>query len=111
MSYEITTQKQKVEQKAKWDINYAYISYKGTYLVTSINNDASTKIIIQNTQSKEIITIPDLPEGDISSVNISDSETQMTFYLSNSKIPRDLFLYHLKTKTLKKSSQIPSILK
>ena len=91
MSYEITTQKQKVEQKAKWDINYAHISYKGTYLVTGINNDASTKIIIQNTQSKEIITIPDLPEGDISSVNISDSETQMTFYLSNSKIPRDLF--------------------
>jgi dipeptidyl aminopeptidase/acylaminoacyl peptidase len=102
MSYEINTQKQKVEQKAKWDINYAFMSYKGTYIVTGINNDASTKIIIQNTQSKEIITIPDLPEGDISSLNISDSETQMTFYLSNSKIPRDLFLYHLKTKTLKK---------
>ena len=35
-------------------------------------------------------------------LNISDNETQMTFYLSNSKIPRDLFLYHFKTKTLKK---------
>ena len=102
MSYDIATQTQKIEQKAKWDINYAYLSQSGTYLVTRINNDASTKIIIQHTQSKEIITIPDLPEGDISSVNISDSETQMTFYLSSSKMPRDLFLYHFKNKTLKK---------
>jgi len=102
MSYDIATQTRKVEQKAEWAISYAYLSQNGAYRVTGINEDASTKIIIQDTHSKEIITIPNLPEGDISSVNISDSETQMTFYLSSSKMPRDLFLYHFKNKTLKK---------
>ena len=58
MSYDIATQTQKTEQKAEWAISYAYLSQNGAYRVTGINHDARTKIIIQDTHSKEIITIP-----------------------------------------------------
>ena len=45
--------------------------------------------------------IANLPAGDVTNVNISDSEKKMLFYVSSSKSPSNLFVYDFDTKALK----------
>ena len=101
-SYDVTTgEKQKVE-KAPWDIMYAYLSHNGRYRVVAINNDARTEIkIYDETNGGNLVSIAGLPEGDITGVNISDSEKLMSFYVSSSKSPSNLFVYNFETKEVK----------
>ncbi|HTE29101.1 MAG TPA: alpha/beta fold hydrolase [Chryseolinea sp.] len=97
-SYDIATgEKVKIEE-APWDIMYAYLSKKGKYRVVAINNAARTEIKIYDETSGQQIKVEGLPEGDITGVNISDSESQMSFYVSSSKTPSNLFVYNFETK-------------
>ncbi len=94
-------EKQKVEE-ANWDIMYAYLSRNGKYRVVAINNDARTEIKIYNEQDGgKLVSVAGLPEGDITGVNISDSEKLMSFYVSSSKSPSNLFVYSFDTKEVK----------
>ena len=100
-SYDIATgAKEKVEE-APWDIMYAYLSRNGKYRVVAINNDARTEMKIYDEATGELIQLPSLPEGDITGVNISDSEKLMSFYISSSKSPNNLFVYNFETKEVK----------
>ncbi|HEY0656403.1 MAG TPA: prolyl oligopeptidase family serine peptidase [Chryseosolibacter sp.] len=101
-SYDIATgEKTKVEE-APWDIMYAYLSRNEKYRVVGINNDARTEIkIYDQSDGNKLLKIDGLPDGDITGVNISDSEKLMTFYVSSSKSPANLFLYNFETKEVK----------
>ncbi len=100
-SYDIATgAKEKVEE-APWDLMYAYLSRTGKYRVVAINNDARTEIKIYDEATGTPIQIGGLPEGDITGVNISDSEKLMSFYVSSSKSPSNLFVYNFETKEVK----------
>jgi dipeptidyl aminopeptidase/acylaminoacyl peptidase len=101
-SYDIATgAKEKVEE-AKWDIMYAYMSRNEKYRVVAINNDARTEIkIYDQSDGNKLLKIDGLPDGDITGVNISDSEKLMTFYVTSSKSPANLFLYNFETKEVK----------
>ncbi|HCM77925.1 MAG TPA: S9 family peptidase [Cytophagales bacterium] len=100
-SYDIATgAKEKVEE-APWDIMYAYLSRNGKYRVVAINNDARTEMKIYDEASGKLVKLADLPEGDITGVNISDSEKLMSFYVSSSKSPSNLFVYNFETNEVK----------
>jgi dipeptidyl aminopeptidase/acylaminoacyl peptidase len=101
-SYDIASgEKVKVEE-APWDIMFAYLSRNEKYRVIGINNDARTEIkIYDQSAGNKLLKIEGLPEGDITGVNISDSEKLMTFYVSSSKSPANLFLYNFETKEVK----------
>ncbi len=101
-TYDIASGETEVLQKEDWDIWYSYLSHNGTYRVTAVNADSRTEIQILNTGTGELVEIRDLPEGDITSVNISDSERLMTFYASSSKSPNNLYLYNFETGDLRK---------
>jgi dipeptidyl aminopeptidase/acylaminoacyl peptidase len=99
-SYDIETgEKTKVEE-AQWDIINASISRTGKYRVTVINNDARTEIKIY-TNDGGVVKVDGLPEGDITNVNISDSEKLMSFFVTSSKSPANLFVYNFETKEVK----------
>lgn len=101
-SYDIETAEKKKIEEAPWDIMYAYLSKNGKYRVVAINNDARTEIkIYDESDGGKQITVPGLPEGDITGVNISDSEKLMSFYVSSSKAPSNLFIYSFETKEVK----------
>ena len=113
-SYDVVSgEKAKVEE-APWDIMYAYLSQNGKYRVVAINNDARTEIkIYDESDGGKLLKIDGLPEGDITGVNISNSEKQMTFYAASSKAPQNLFVYNFDTKEIKQltntlSSEIDS---
>jgi len=101
-SYDVGTGEKKKVEDAPWDLMYAYISRNGKYRVVAVNNDARTEIkIYDESQGGKKLEIAGLPEGDITGVNISDSEKLMSFYVSSSKSPSNLFVYNFDSKEVK----------
>ncbi len=96
--YEIATGKFEKVEATNWDIQYGYFSHTGKYRVIGINNDAKTEIKIYDMAANKPLALPKLPNGEITSVNISRSEKLMTFYLNGSRAPNNLFVYDLATK-------------
>lgn len=100
-SYDIGTGTKAKVEEAPWDIMYAYLSRTGKYRVVAINNDARTEIKIYEEATGQPLKISGLPEGDITGVNISDSENLMSFYVSSSKSPSNLYVYNFISKEVK----------
>jgi dipeptidyl aminopeptidase/acylaminoacyl peptidase len=92
--YIIADQAHEIVETHDWDIFYTYFSWEGTYRVTGINQDARTVIKITNTQTGEPFSLPELPNVNITSVNISKSEELMSFYANGSRSPSNLYLYY-----------------
>ena len=99
-TYNIATGEHQMLENAPWDISYSYISKNGKYRVVAINNDAKTEMKIYD-RTGNLIELPELPAGEITGVNISDSERLMSFYVSSSRNPSNLFLYNFETKEVK----------
>lgn len=100
-SYDVATGEKKKIEEAPWDILYARLSRNGKYRVVAVNNDARTEMKIYEEATGKQIALDGLPEGDITGVNISDSEKLMSFYVSSSKSPSNLFVYNFDTKETK----------
>ncbi len=100
-AYDIATGKTEEIEKADWDIWYSYFSRNGKYRVVASNEDAKTAIKIYNTSDNSLVKLPELPEGDITSVNFSKSEKLMTFYLRSSTSSGDLYVYNFDTGKFK----------
>lgn len=100
-TYDIGTGEKKKFEEAKWDIMYSYLSRNGKYRIVAINNDARTEMKIYDQSTNQLLQIPNLPAGDVTGVNISDSEKLMSFYVSSSQSPSNLFVYNFETKEVK----------
>jgi dipeptidyl aminopeptidase/acylaminoacyl peptidase len=101
-SYDVASGEKKKVEESKWDLMYAYQSRNGKYRVVAANNDARTEIkIYDQADGGKPVKVEGLPEGDITGVNISDSEKLMSFYVSSSKSPANLFVYNFDTKEVK----------
>ena len=100
--YNIETEKNEDVEKADWDIMYGYFSRNGKYRVVGINNDAKTEIEVYDTNTGQLVKLPQFPDGEITSVNISKSENLMTFYFNGSRASRNLHVYNFETKQYKK---------
>ena len=96
--YDLATGKTEVVEKAPWDVFYTYFSENGKYRVTAVNEDARTKIKIYETASGKLVNLPQLPNADITGVNISRSEKLMAFYLNGDRSPSNLYVYDFATK-------------
>lgn len=96
--YDLATGKSDVVEKAPWDVSYTYFSRNGKYRVTAINEDARTKIKIYDQASGKVVPLPQLPNADITGVNISPSERLMAFYLNGDRSPSNLYVYDFATK-------------
>ncbi len=102
--YDLATGKSDVVEKTPWDVAYTYFSNNGKYRVTAINEDARTKIKIYETATGKLVSLPQLPNADITGVNISPSEKLMAFYLNGDRSPSNLYVYDFVTKKATKLS-------
>jgi len=57
------------------------------------NEDARTKVKVIEEATGQPVALPALPDGDITGVNISESEQRMAFYHDGSRSPANLFVY------------------
>ena len=96
--YDLATGKSDVVEKTPWDVAYTYFSQNGKYRVTAFNEDARTKIKIYDTATGKLVSLPQLPNADITGVNISPSEKLMAFYLNGDRSPSNLYVYDFVTK-------------
>ncbi len=79
-------------QQPEWDVMYASLSHGGNYLTVGINNDARTELRLLDAGTLEAVPMPEIPNGDVTSVRISDDETKMAFYARSARMPSDLFV-------------------
>jgi len=92
--YDIEAGRKDTVEQYDWDIWYTYFSRNGKYRVVGINEDARTVIKVYDTSTNQPLKLPELPGGNISSVNISKSEKIMAFYFNGSRSPNNLFVYN-----------------
>ncbi|MGM0409044.1 MAG: alpha/beta fold hydrolase, partial [Bacteroidota bacterium] len=89
----IDTEETETIYQSDWDVMYAYHSYNEKYRVIGINQDAQTVVKVFEMETGEEVSFPDFKGQNISSVNISRSENLMSFYITNSRNPRNLYVY------------------
>ena len=103
--YDIQSGERKELFETNWDVMYSYLSETEKYRVIAINEDGKNKLIVQEAASGKEISFPEIADGDILGVNISDSEKLMRLSIGTSKAPNNIYLYNLETKELKKLTE------
>jgi len=93
--YDVATGRHEDVEKTDWDVLYTVFSKNGKYRVTGINDDGRTVIRIRETRTGRLVPLPKLPDGDITSVRIADSEKRMSFYVNGDRSPSNLYVYEL----------------
>ncbi len=89
----LETAKSETVYEAEWDVMYAGFSYNEKYKMIGINQDAQTVIKLFDAETGEAVEFPNFPKQNITSVNISESETLMSFYVGSSITPSNLYTY------------------
>jgi dipeptidyl aminopeptidase/acylaminoacyl peptidase len=95
--YDLRNGQHEVVEKAAWDVSEISFSRNGKYRVVAINEDARTKLKVIEEATGNQVPLPELPDGDITGVTISDSETRMAFYHNGSRSPNNLYVYDFAT--------------
>ncbi|MEE4295738.1 MAG: S9 family peptidase [Wenzhouxiangella sp.] len=76
----------------EWDVTYASRSRGGNYLVVGINEDSQTTIKVLSATGFSEVELPEMPDGNVTSVQFSADDDYMAFYVSASRRPSDLFV-------------------
>jgi dipeptidyl aminopeptidase/acylaminoacyl peptidase len=103
--YEIASGNRKILYETNWDVMYSYLSENEKYRVIAINEDGKNTLIVLDNETGETVDFPQIPDGDILSVNISDSENLMRLTVGTSRAPANLYLFNFATKELDKLTE------
>jgi dipeptidyl aminopeptidase/acylaminoacyl peptidase len=104
-AYDLASGERSVVFEADWDVMYAYDSENEKYRVIGINADGKNQLVILDNKTGEEVAFPDIPDGDIKGVNISDSEEWMRLTVGTSKAPNNMYIYNFESKELKKLTE------
>jgi dipeptidyl aminopeptidase/acylaminoacyl peptidase len=89
---DLETGEETVVLQPDWDVMYASRSRGGDYLVVGINEDSRTALKVLSADDFSQIDLPDMPDGNVTSVEFSADDARMAFYVSASRRPSDLFV-------------------
>ncbi|NQY65813.1 MAG: S9 family peptidase [Alteromonadaceae bacterium] len=90
--------------KADWDVSFVSFSEDGKYRVVGVNNDGQTKVSIIEVATQKNIALPQLPPGDLRSVNFSADSKKMVFYINSDTSPSNLYTFEIGSDTAKRLS-------
>ena len=96
--YDLASGQKSVLEKTNWDVASMTFSKNGKYRVVATNEDARTKVKVYEGATGNLVPLPPLPEGDITGIRFSDSETKMAFYHDGSTSPANLYVYDFATQ-------------
>ncbi len=105
IQYEIATGERNTLYETNWDVMYSYLSENDRYRITAINEDGKNKLYIYDNVSEDSVNFPEIPDGDVTGINISESENLMRLTIGTSKAPNNIYIYNLETKNLKKLTE------
>ena len=75
---------------ADWDVVYVSYSRAGRYQVSGINADARTEVTITDLQSREEISLPPLPQGDLQNIRFSADESHLALIVNADNSPSNI---------------------
>lgn len=105
VEYEIASGNRTTLFETNWDVMYSYVSKNEKYRVIAINEDGKNTLVIKDNATGESVDFPQIPDGDVQAVNISDSEKWMRLSVGTSKAPANIYVYNFETKELKKLTE------
>ncbi len=91
-SYDLESGASEIVEAVEWDVSFAGRSKNGKYRYIGINADAKTEIRIYD-ENNQLVELPELPDGEITSISVSPSEERMIFYVNSSTAPSNLYVY------------------
>lgn len=105
LQYNIADGSRKTLFETNWDVMYSYLSEKEKYRVIAVNEDGKNALTILDNATGKAIDFPQIPDGDVVDVNISDSEKLMRLTVGTSRAPNNLYVYNFETKEMKKLTE------
>lgn len=105
MQYNIETDEKTVLYETSWDVMYSYLSENETYRVTGINEDGKTKLVLVNNKTQTPVDFPEIADGDIVAVAISESEKLIRLTVGTSKAPNNIYVYNFDNQEVKKLTE------
>jgi len=100
MKYNMTDGTHEKVSEKSWSINGSYITNKGTYRVTYINEDAKNAIEVTEIATGKKLELPDFKNQSITNVGFSRDDSKMRLFVGGSNTPSNLFVYDLESKNL-----------
>ncbi len=105
VEYEIETGNRKVIYETSWDAMYSYLSENETYRVIAINEDGKNKLVILNNKTFTPVDFPEITDGDVVALNISDSEKLIRLTVGTSIAPNNIYIYNFDNKNFTKLTE------
>ncbi|HKX26963.1 MAG TPA: alpha/beta fold hydrolase [Blastocatellia bacterium] len=95
--YELKTGRSEVFRKYPGDVRLSRLSRRGRYCVSTYCAPDGDRVEIYDFESGLPLRPRNLPEGEIRSVYLSNSERFMVLYVGHDRAPNDLYLHDLET--------------
>ncbi|MFC2098317.1 alpha/beta hydrolase family protein, partial [Bacteroidota bacterium] len=92
--YDIINREHNTLYQTDWDVMYSQLSENETYKVIGVNEDGKNNLIILDAETDEPVDFPAMEDGDISSVQISNSEKLMLMMVGSSRTPENMYVYN-----------------
>ncbi|MCZ6855169.1 MAG: alpha/beta fold hydrolase, partial [Gammaproteobacteria bacterium] len=83
--------------EADWDVLFVGFSKSGNYRVWGINVDARTVLKILDLRTNTLVSMPELPGGDLANIRFSRDETSVGLLVSSDRTPRNVHVVNLET--------------
>lgn len=100
VEYDVESGNRKTIYEADWDVPYSSLSENEKYRVVLVNEDARNRVILLDNATGEEVKFPDIPDADILSINISDSEEKIRLMVGSSKAPTNVYVYDIGSESL-----------
>lgn len=105
VKYDIASGERETIFETDWDVMYSYLSENEKYRVIGINEDGKNTLVIKDIESGKNVDFPQIPDGDVLGVSISDSEKLMRLAVGTSRAPSNRYVYNFESKEMKKLTE------
>ncbi len=101
VKYNINTGNSEKVYEDKWDVGGMFLSENEKYHVIFVNEDAKNKVLLYDHATNTPINFPEIKDGDVTGVIISQNEKNLLLTAGSSTSPPNLYVYNTDTKNLK----------
>ncbi|MBK7712397.1 MAG: S9 family peptidase [Bacteroidales bacterium] len=101
VKYHINSGKAEKFFEDKWDVAYMALSENEGFHTVFINEDGKNKVLLFDHITGQPVEFPEIKDGDVLGVDISESEKNLLLTVGSSTSPQNLYVYNLDKKNLK----------
>ena len=98
-TYDLESGDKNLLVSADWDVMYTGFSQTGRYSASGINADARTEVILTDTESGKVVSLPELPPGDLNNLRFSADDSRLALIVNSDISPSDIYLIDLEART------------